>query len=214
MDVGMTIRASQTDLPELPPFGFLVAGKTRSGQVGSIQPECTGIVLLHRKTEFHEPVRTMTRRTIRSHGIFHKLALVIIGMAVCTAAVPERIGQVGLMARPAIDGQVPAFQFESRLVVIKFIHAFHQPEGFFVMALPAILPELVFVNIRVATGAVGIQNSLVCGEFLAVLDLRLVALYAFHRDMLSPERETGIAVIEAVRRFEPVEIVAFSAFPR
>jgi hypothetical protein len=45
MDVGMAIRASQTDLPELPSLCFLVAGKTRSGQVGAIQWKWRDVML-------------------------------------------------------------------------------------------------------------------------------------------------------------------------
>jgi hypothetical protein len=47
MNIWMTIDATETDLPEVPLFGFQMAGKTGGGQMCAFQGENSCIMLLN-----------------------------------------------------------------------------------------------------------------------------------------------------------------------
>jgi hypothetical protein len=147
-------------------------------------------------------------RAIGHQAFFHKLTAVIIGVAIGATDVVQRIGQAGLVTGFAIDRLVPAFQLKRCLVVIEFIHPLHKPEGFFVMALPAILPELSFVNIRMAAGAFRIGDTRVWSVLFAIPDLGFMAFDAFDIPVFSRQGELRTVVIKLIRRFEFGEIMA------
>jgi hypothetical protein len=56
--------------------------------------------------------------------------------------------------------------------MVEIFHAFHLVKGFFIMTLPAILPELIFVNVGMTAGAIIKRYSF---EFL-----HLHAVNGFH----------------------------------
>ena len=122
--------------------------------MGPFQGKNRGIMLFNCVRRALKSVCAVTCRTIRGIILLYKLFIVIIHMAVRTKAVFYGISQCRFMAEFARNALVFIFQLEIGFAMIKIRHACDRMKGFFVVALPAILPELPFVHIRVATGAV------------------------------------------------------------
>ena len=89
----------------------------------------------------------------------------------------------------AIDSLMFALQLKIGFVVVEMIHAFHDVERFFTVALAAILAKLVLMHISVAAGTIGVWDPLEFLEFLAVLCGDLMAFTAFNRRVFGDKRK-------------------------
>lgn len=79
------------------------------------------------------------------------------------------------------------------------------------MALPAILPELPFVNILMAIGATAESNAFKILEFLVISNGGLMAFSAICSSMLPFQRKLRSVVIESFCRLEFIESVTVGA---
>ena len=108
------------------------------------------------------------------------------------------------MTGGTIDEHMFAFQIETGGRVIKIADDPDRPEGFFIMALPAILPEAVVMDIFVAIGAIGEFHSGENLEFCPFPRDDLMATGTFHFLMLSIQREFSFRMIEMYHRLEKI----------
>ena len=76
-------------------------------------------MLRHCIGEVIKTFNSMALCTIRRDSVPGKLPAVIIGMAICTSFMFERVGSLALMAIPAPDSQMFLLKFKIRLVMIK-----------------------------------------------------------------------------------------------
>jgi hypothetical protein len=109
------------------------------------------------------------------------------------------------------DFLMPAFKFESCFIVIEVLDTFNDAEGLLSMALGAVLPEFVVVNIRVAGSAVIVPDPPELLEFLPVPGSSLMTSGTRHLLMLPGKLEFCLPVIEFSRGFESLQIVTIRA---
>ena len=88
-------------------------------------------------------------------------------------------------------------------------HAFNLCPRLFTVALGAILPEFVVVDILVTAGAVGMWYVCEMLERLSVDGFFFVAINAGYFCVFPFQREIGLVMMEARYRFEALKIVTF-----
>ena len=180
MNILMTIGAMYTNILKTPFFRFFMTFETRSGQMSSIQWEITGIMLLCREIKTIEALGSVTRGTILNNGLLYKLAFVIIGMAIGAMVIFQVIGEVGFMAGFTGDILMLIFQLVICLGMVKIGESLNGVKGNFIMALSAVLTELILVNIRMAACAVFEFYTGKLLESCAVFQSKGMTLYAWH----------------------------------
>lgn len=94
---------------------------------------------------------------------------------------------------------------ETGPVMVEILHTAYDAEGFLGMALAAILPELVLMHVRMATGTGGISDA---GKFLERIPfnrLNFMAFYTFHRLVFAFQLKFCRIVVKTGRRLEGIE---------
>jgi len=122
MDVLVTVHATHTDVPEIPPFLFLVADKTGCGLVRPFQGERAGVVFLKGVERTLESFHGVAGGTVGRPFRFFKLSKVVIGMTVFAQVMIQGIGIAGLVAGLAVQEPVPALQQVTRFAVVESRH--------------------------------------------------------------------------------------------
>ena len=126
----------------------------------------------------------------------------VIGMAVAAAAVFQSVCVFGFMTGAADDPPVFSLQPEISLVVIEVLYAFDAAERLLGVALRAILPELVVMNIFVTIGAIAESDPFEFLEFLFILYYRPVAGNAGNIPVPAHQLELCSSMIEVYSRFK------------
>lgn len=93
-------------------------------------------------------------------------------------------------------------------------HAFNLCPRLFTVALGAILPEFVVVDILVTAGAVGMWHVCEMLERLSVDGFFFVAINAVYFCVFPFQGKIGLVMLEARNRFETLEIVTFCTVVR
>lgn len=138
----------------------------------------------------------MTGGTIGRNAVFYKLVIMVIGMAISTAVMLNRIGKSRLMAELAGNCLVLVHQREFSLIVVKIYHALHRVKGVFAVALAAILAEFVLVRISMAACAICIRNPRELLHLFSFNRLHLMALDAFDGGVLAGKLEFSPVMVE------------------
>lgn len=214
VDILVTIGTANPYFPEIPFFLLFMTVNARGGQMGSFQAEFTFIMPLNCERGHCEALGVMAECTVGLCSLPVELVPVVVGMAVGTCLVPDRIRIFRLMAGRTLDKEVPAFQFESCPGMVEVVHSFYDTKGFFVVALPAVLPETVVMNIGMAVGAVVERHSCKNLELLSGPCFDFVTFDAFCFQVLSPQYEFCGRMVEICGRLELELVMAVGTTSR
>ena len=208
MDIRMAVRTTGTDLPETPFPGFFMAGEAGSSQVGACKLEGAAVMLIDGVQGLPESHGGMAFGTVRRAPPPGELTFMIIGMAIRAAVMFQGSGEVVPVALGT--GYRAVFSFKGKTGHgMREISCLPDPvEGFLGMALHAVLPEFVLVDIPVAVCAVRIGNSGKLLRFDPVLHVFPMAFDAIHLPVAPCEREISPVMVKIRRRPECPEIVA------
>ena len=123
----------------------------------------------------------------------------------------EGFCQGGAMAGRAVNDLMHSGKWKIRVGVVKFIDLPDDMERLLRVALPAILPKLIVMNICVATIAITMFDPGENLEPFAIPLLDAMAINAFDIVMFTFQRVIGILMIKSGRRSELYLIVALQA---
>jgi hypothetical protein len=124
----MTINAIKTNIPEAPFILLLMALKTWSGRMSTLQLERSEVMLFSCISELRKAIHIMAFCTIGRDPVNGKLFLMVIRVTVFTTCEFKRICKFSFMASFAIYRLVFAFQFKIRFVMIELFTSFHYEE--------------------------------------------------------------------------------------
>jgi len=110
VNIRMTVGTFQTDLPECPFVLLFVTGDAGGRQVSALQGKLPGIVLFEGKGRSLESGSGMAVAAVLRLRFPDELPFMVIGMAIRTPVVFDRVGHIGLVARLAGHGPVFVLQ--------------------------------------------------------------------------------------------------------
>ncbi len=196
----MAIRAGAADVPEGPVLPILhVACETRCGLVRTIKWERRLLVLFDAEHAHLETIREeVAFHTIRRNTVLGEHALVEVLVTTVAGVEHDGVCVRPLVALLAINSHVFPLQRVVREIVIEVDHGAQSCEALLLVALGAVGPELPFVRILVAGGALVLQHTVPILEHRQWVTGLLVAFEAVRRFVLTEQPEMRCAVIEAI----------------
>lgn len=204
----MAIAAYQADTAEAPFLGFLMTGKTGSGQMCTIEREWALLMFFQAEGRPAESLNGMAFGAVGRFAFLQEIPLVIISMAISATRECQGVGELPLVAVAAVNPLMLALQRKTGLLMVEAACAFYQSEGLLGMALLAVLPETSFVGIFMAVGAAFEGQATVLTEGFSVANTFLMAVRTFHIAVFAGQWEAGPLVIETRGWFESVLSVA------
>lgn len=196
MNVFMTIDATTANIPEVPFYRSLMAGKAGRGQVGPVQGKPAGVMLFNGKTRAG---KSFIRMAIGAVGLFFrggKLILVVVVVAIHTFVMRKRIRIACFMAGIAIDITMFPLQLKVGEGMVEIGRLFYRMKRHFGMALDAVLAKAVVVDVGMTAGAIVVGNTRKFLEFLAIQDSLLMACLTGYLLVLPAKRKCCFFVTE------------------
>jgi hypothetical protein len=184
MDILVTIHAGLADIPETPFVFLLVTGKAGRGQVRAAELKSRLIMHLDGVVRPVKAKGGMAAGAILPAAFPDKLAFMVICVAVVAMLIPDGPGIPAFMT--AGTGHILVFSHQGIVGpgMVEVIQLLDPVEGYFRMALGALLAEFIIVHILVAGSAVCKGNTGKLLHFLTVMISHLMTLNAFDPGML------------------------------
>jgi hypothetical protein len=144
----------------------------------------------------------MTIGTILYYSQVRELPVMVIRMTVCAKVMPDRVGEICLMAFCAGHDLVFSFQLKVGFGMIEIRDPFYGMKILCRMTLNAILAEFILMNIQMAGCTIPELNPGKGLEFHPVLLTDRMAFETWHFQVLSCQRVPGIGMIKVNGRFK------------
>lgn len=207
MHIVVAIRARAADIPEGPVLPILhVASETWSGLVRTFKRERRLLMLLDAEHAHLESIsKEVAFHAIGGRSVLGEYPFVVVLVATIAGIEHDRIGVGTLVALLAIHAHVPALQREVREVMVELVHGAQGREALLLVALGTVGPELPFVRVLVAGGALVLLNAVPVLEDHQGIAGLLVAFETIGRPVLAEQPEVRSAMVETVLAREHVE---------